>query len=253
MQPATMQPATMHQLIDEASHAVGVELTELQIQQFTRYAELLMEWNQKFNLTAIANPEGIATKHFADSLTLVPVLTRLAAEHAEPITSVLDLGTGAGFPGLPLKIALPNLHVTLMDSTGKKVLFCQTVIDTLKLSDIRALNGRAEEAAHSPQHRERYDLVVARAVAPLATLVEYLLPFVRVGGLCIAMKGSDAEAELSQAQGAVAKLGGAVLALHTIQLPSTQDKRAFIAIQKNSSTKTQYPRQGGAPRNKPLR
>ena len=178
-------------MICEASRAIGVELTEGQTQQFVRYAELLIEWNQKFILTAITNIEGIATKHFADSLTLVPVLNGLIADlqqnHQFEVQQMLDLGTGAGFPGLPIKIVLPNLKVTLRDSTGKKVMFCQTVIDDLKLSGIRALNGRAEEAAHDPLHREKYDLVVARAVAPLVTLVEYLLPFVRVGGLCVAM------------------------------------------------------------------
>ena len=247
----------MQKMICEASRASGVELTEGQTQQFVRYAELLIEWNQKFNLTAITNIEGIATKHFADSLTLVPVLNGLIADlqqnHQFEVQQMLDLGTGAGFPGLPIKIVLPNLKVTLMDSTGKKVMFCQTVIDDLKLSGIRALNGRAEEAAHDPLHREKYDLVVARAVAPLVTLVEYLLPFVRVGGLCVAMKGSDSEAELAQAQGAISKLGGSVAVLHPIQLPNSNDKRALIVIHKIANVKPQYPRQGGAPRNKPLK
>ncbi len=213
--------------------------------------DLLIEWNARFNLTALTDDASILTLHFLDSLTALPAIAALQAQHKRPLT-LIDVGTGAGFPGLPLKIALPDLNVTLMDSTAKKVQFCSEAIRSLRLAGARAVHGRAEEAGHLPQHREQYDVVIARAVAPLPTLVEYLLPLTRVGGLCICMKGSDAQIEATQSAGAISKLGGALNRIDAVAIPGRDDKRALILIDKTRPTPRLYPRQAGAPRKAPL-
>lgn len=234
----------------ETALAVHVQLNAQQAKAFVRFAQLLVEWNQRFNLTSLDDDASILALHFADSLTPV----RLLGETIQrtPAPALIDVGTGGGFPGIPLKIALPDLSVTLMDSTAKKVQFCDEVIRSLELQGIHAVHGRAEEAAHQPEHRERYDVVTARAVAPLQTLAEYLLPFARLGGVCIAMKGSDAQAEVDQAAGAIGKLGGEVLRVENVHLPGRDDRRALIVIAKRHPTPKLYPRQGGAPRKNPL-
>lgn len=234
-----------------AAQAVGVELDAGQAQAFVRYRDLLIEWNARFNLTALTDDASILWLHFADSLSLAPVIARMQARSAQPL-ALIDVGTGGGFPGLPLMIALPDLRVTLMDSTAKKVAFCAEVIRALGLSSARAMHGRAEEAAHQPTHRERYDVVTARAVAPMPTLAEYLLPFARVGGACIAMKGSDADAEAAQAGRAIAALGGAPARVVEVRLPGREERRALIMVDKLKPTPKQYPRQAGAPRKAPL-
>ena len=234
------------QHIQDAANAAGVPLSEAQAAQLLRYRDLLIEWNARFNLTAITDDESILARHFVDSLTVLRVLNAGAGQ------TLLDVGTGAGLPGIPLKIAQPDLDVTLMDSTGKKVTFCQAVIDDLKLAGIRAVKERAEEAAHRPAYREEFDVVTARALAPLPVLVEYLLPFVRVGGLCIAMKGSDAEAEIAQAARAIQMLGGALLRTEPVTLPGLPDQRALVVIEKLSPSLRLYPRQAGKPRTSPL-
>jgi 16S rRNA (guanine527-N7)-methyltransferase len=234
----------------EAARAVDVVLDAQQAAAFVRFAQLLVEWNQRFNLTALTDDASILALHFADSLTLAPVLRDVMQR--TPTPALIDVGTGGGFPGIPLKIALPGLRVTLMDSTAKKVQFCDEVIRALNLKGIRARHGRAEEAAHQPEHREQYDVVTARAVAPLPTLAEYLLPFARPGGVCIAMKGSDAQAEADQAAGAIDKLGGGPPLVESTRLPGRDDRRALIVIAKLRPTPRLYPRQGGAPRKTPL-
>jgi 16S rRNA (guanine527-N7)-methyltransferase len=233
-----------------AAQAVSVALSPQQSDALLTYRNLLVEWNARFNLTALTDDASILSLHFADSLTLVPMIRALGSEAA---ATLLDVGTGGGFPGIPLKIALPRLTVTVMDGTTKKVQFCTEVIRTLKLNNATALHGRAEEAAHQPAHREYYDLVVARAVAPMPTLVEYLLPFAKVGGHVIAMKGSDARAETEQATQAIQTLGGTVEQIEDAALPGRADKRALILIRKVRPTPKLYPRQGGAPRNNPLK
>jgi 16S rRNA (guanine527-N7)-methyltransferase len=233
-----------------AAQAVDVQLTEQQAGLFVRFAQLLVEWNQRFNLTALDDDASILALHFADSLTPAPLLREIL--RLTPAPMLIDVGAGGGFPGIPLKIALPELRVTLMDSTSKKIQFCDEVIGALGLRSIRALHGRAEEVAHQTDHRERYDIVTARAVAPLPTLAEYLLPFARPGGVCIAMKGSDAQAEVDRAIGAIDKLGGEVSRVETVNLPGRADRRALIVIAKRRPTPKLYPRQGGAPRKSPL-
>ena len=233
----------------DATQEVGIAFAPADLErivgQLERYRELLLTWNARFNLTAITDEQGVLIRHFVDSLTVLKVLPN------RPL-SLLDVGSGPGFPGIPLKLARPDLTVTVMDSTAKKVRFCAEVIQQLGLTGIRALHGRAEEMAHQSFFREQFDVVTARAVAPLPTLVEYLMPFVRPGGLCIAMKGSDAENEAAQAMRAIGVLGGRLSRLEPVQLPGLPDKRALIVIEKVSLTLPLYPRQGGGPRTAPL-
>ncbi len=220
-------------------------MTPAQAAQFVRYYELLAEWNAKFNLTAITDEAGVLARHFADSLSVLPALPASAK-------MLLDVGTGAGFPGIPIKIMRPELDVTLMDSTQKKLGFCDEVTRALGLAGIRTAHARAEEAAHDARHRERYDAVVARAVAAMPTLAEYLLPFVKVGGVCIAMKGSDAKEEAAQAGAAISTLGGKLARVDEVTLANLPDKRALIVIDKIAPSPPIYPRQGGRPRSNPL-
>ena len=235
--------------LTESIHSAKLNLQPENISRIAdkleRYRQLLMEWNQRFNLTGITDDEGITLRHFVDSLTVLTVLP------ARPL-KLIDVGSGAGFPGIPLNIARPDLNVTVMDSVAKKVKFCAEVIRQLGLSNIRAMQGRAEEAAHQQALREQFDCVTARAVATLPTLVEYLLPFVKVGGMCVAMKGSDAEAEAAQADAAIRMLGGKLNRVVPVSLPGLPDKRALIVIDKVAPTPRAYPRQGGMPRSAPL-
>jgi 16S rRNA (guanine527-N7)-methyltransferase len=233
------------------ANKLGLPLTDAQAGSFVALRDLLVDWNARFNLTALTDDDAILALHFLDSLTALPAIAALQAQRRRPLT-LIDVGTGAGFPGLPLKIALPDLNVTLMDSTAKKVQFCSEAIRALQLAGAQAVHGRAEEAGHQPQHREQYDVVIARAVAPLPTLVEYLLPLARVGGLCVCMKGSDAQSEAAQAAGAITKLGGALKRIDTVSIPDRDDKRALILIDKTRPSLKLYPRQAGAPRKTPL-
>ncbi len=238
----------MNEIIENAKN-IAVELDETQAQKFARYFTILSEWNSRFNLTAITNETDVRTRHFIDSLT---VLRTLPEPDPKRFLRLIDIGTGAGFPGIPIKIVRDDVDVTLVDGTAKKLRFCDEVIAQLKLHNIRTLQGRAEELGHAAAHREGYDIVVARAVAPLPTLVEYLLPLVKLGGLCVAMKGSEAEAEAEQAARAITKLGGRLNRVEQVALPGLPDKRALIVIDKIALTQAIYPRPGGAPRNAPL-
>ncbi|NJM42413.1 MAG: 16S rRNA (guanine(527)-N(7))-methyltransferase RsmG [Anaerolineae bacterium] len=233
------------QAIQSANPGLQVDAILQIAEKLERYGTLLLEWNQRYNLTAITDEDGITLRHFVDSLTVLNVLPTGPAR-------LIDVGTGPGFPGIPLKIACPDLTVTLMDSVAKKVKFCDEVIRQLGLKGIRAEQGRAEEVAHQAAYREQFDAVTARAVAALPTLVEYLLPFVKVGGVCVAMKGSDAEAEAIQAENAIRTLGGKLNRLVPVVLPGLPDKRALIVIDKVAPTPPVYPRQGGMPRSSPL-
>lgn len=227
-----------------------VTLTDDQCSVLARYAQLLVEWNRRVNLTAIEDDAGVLTRHLADSLTVLPALDRIVA--GVPAPRMIDVGTGAGLPGIPIKIARPHIVVDLTDSTGKKIRFCAAAIGELELAGIRAIHGRAEEMARRPEHREQYDLVIARAVAPLPTLTEYMLPFARVSGWCIAMKGAEAQAEAERAQKAIATLGGSMETIETVALPGAPDRRALIIIRKVRPTPARYPRPSGAPRASPL-
>ncbi len=237
----------MQELAQLAYQLLGYRLSRRQLQAFSRYEELLLEWNAHLNLTAIRNAEMIRIKHFLDSLTCLLAMKELTNQR------VIDIGTGAGFPGIPLKIAYPSIALTLVESVGKKAAFCETIVRELGFSSVTILAMRAEETAHLPEHRERYDWAIARAVAALPTLVEYLLPLVRIGGAALAMKGESAAAEVHQAERAIEILGGKVRKLIPVQLPQVPEDRYLVVIDKIAATPPRYPRKAGTPEKRPLR
>lgn len=221
-----------------------LSFTEEQLAQFTRYYELLVETNKVMNLTAITEPEEVAVKHMVDSL--------LAYEDGMQGKTLVDVGTGAGFPGVPLKIYCPSLKVTLVDSLGKRLRFLQQVIDELGLKGIRCEHLRAEDAGRSKKHREQYDYVTARAVARLSVLCEYCLPLAKKGGQFIALKGSRFAEEIEEGEAAVKILGGKIISAEPVKLPGLDDGRAIIKIAKIKATPAQYPRKAGTPEKQPL-
>ncbi|MCI8509844.1 MAG: 16S rRNA (guanine(527)-N(7))-methyltransferase RsmG [Lachnospiraceae bacterium] len=239
----------MNRLIEKAAK-FNIELSEEQIQQFQTYYEMLVETNKVMNLTAITEIEEVITKHFIDSLALVEVYPQLREEKSE--LSVLDLGTGAGFPGLPIKIVFPHLHIVLMDSLNKRVKFLQSVIDKLGLCDIHAIHGRAEEAARNAAYRESFDLCVSRAVANLATLSEYCMPFIKLGGKFISYKSADIEEEVNDAKKAIAVLGGKLNTVKNVTLPDSDIERSFVFIEKKKNTPKTYPRKAGTAQKEPI-
>ncbi len=234
------------EILKNAAEEYGISLSETQLQQFDRYQELLVEWNQKMNLTALTEPKDVAIKHMIDSVSVYD------EKWFSEGMSVIDVGTGAGFPGLPLKILCPSLKVTLLDSLNKRVKFLETVVSELGLSDIVCVHARAEEAARQKQYREKFDAVVSRAVARLPILAEYDLPFVRVGGFFAAMKGAKYEEEAEEAKKAVKLLGGGEPVLREIKLPGLEDKRGIIYIRKEKKTPSVYPRKAGTPEKNPI-
>ena len=227
---------------------LGLNLSPEQQAQFARCRELLLEWNQRVNLTSITAPQEVLTRHFLDSLACV---LAIPPERWQEPLALLDVGSGAGFPGLPLQIVFPHWQITLLEATGKKVRFLEVVTSELGLQ-ARAIQGRAEELAHDQRHRARYDLVTARAVAALPTLLEYCLPFCRSGGLVIAPKKGEISAEVEQGKRAAAKLGGRFVEARPYSLPGLEDQRALIVFQAIHSAPAQYPRRAGAPVKKPL-
>ena len=229
-----------------AAAAADIVLTEDQLLKFTRYDALLIDWNERMNLTAITEPHDVAVKHMIDSLTAYDKQLFSGAP------TVIDVGTGAGFPGLPLKIYDPSIRLTLMDSLAKRLTFLETVIEDLGLTGVSCVHARAEDAAREPQHRERYDLAVSRAVARLPVLLEYTLPFVKKGGHLLALKGRTAEEEADASQHALKVLGGRIEAIRPVTLPGLDDKRAVLTIEKTTLTPKAYPRKAGTPAKKPL-
>lgn len=239
----------MNQLYEKVSK-LDMELSESQLEQFKVYYEMLVETNKVMNLTAITEKEEVITKHFLDSLALAKVYPDICNPDLE--IRVLDLGTGAGFPGIPLKIAFPHLPITLMDSLNKRVKFLQSVIDALGLSGIHAIHGRAEETARNAEYREQFDLCVSRAVANLATLSEYCIPFVRNGGKCIPYKAAEIEDEIEGAKKAIHVLGGKLTEVKKITLPDSDIERSFVFIDKVKSTPKAYPRKAGTASKDPI-
>ncbi len=219
--------------------------TATQRQALDTYKALLIEWNQRQNLTAIRDPEEMDRKHFQDSLTVLPYI-------GADVGRVIDVGTGAGFPGLVLKIMRPEIALTLVESVGKKCNFLTHVANELGLDQVTVLNERAEAVGQLPDHREQYDVAIARACAHLPVLSEYLLPLVRVGGTMLAMKGESASREVQEAQQAISLLGGQHKKTHTITVPQISDPRFIIEIEKNSATPSNYPRRVGKPSKRPL-
>lgn len=228
---------------------LNITLTDEQIEQFLQYYEMLVEKNKVMNLTGITEYEEVIQKHFLDSLSLIRVIPDIASQKL----TVIDLGTGAGFPGIPLKIAFPELEITLMDSLNKRILFLQEVIDALGLKKVSAVHGRAEEMASNATHRQQYDLCVSRAVSNLAVLTEYCLPFVKKGGLFVSYKSADSDAEIQEGKKAISILGGKLTSVDKFQLPDSDLRRALVCIKKAKDTPKKYPRKAGTPAKLPLK
>ena len=225
---------------------MGMEATDDRISQFRDYYELLLEWNKKMNLTVITELNEVIQKHFLDSAALGKYC-RLN-QHL----SLADVGSGAGFPGIPLKILFPELEVILMDSVGKRVTFMKEVISQLGLQKIEAVHGRAEDLARAGEYREKFDFCVSRAVADLSSLVEYCLPFVKIDGLFVAYKSANVEEEIERAGKAIQLLGGRLDKKEEFQIPNSSYRRTFLFIQKIHQTKNKYPRKAGTPTKMPL-
>ena len=215
-----------------------------QIQKFQRYKELLLEWNEKINLTAITDEEEIILKHFVDSLTVL--------KYINENDKIIDVGTGAGFPGIPIAIMMPNVKITLLDSINKRINFLNEVIKELDLKNVETIHSRSEDCGKDILYREKFDISIARAVANLSTLSEYLLPFVKIGGKMICMKGSEIEEELKNAQYAIKVLGGKIISRDEFTLPESDIKRNIIIVEKEQYTPKMYPRKAGLPAKEPI-
>lgn len=223
---------------------IEIELSLDEIEKLYKFMYLLLEWNEKINLTAITEPEVIILKHFVDSITI--------RKYIKSENKVLDMGTGAGFPGIPLKIISSDTYFTLVDSLNKRIIFLNEVCDKLKLDKIENIHSRAEELAKNKKYREQYDVVTSRAVARLASLVEYMLPFVKVGGRCICMKGSNVDEELIEAKKAINVLGGEIEKVDKFLLPNSDIERNIVIIKKIKNTSCKYPRKPGTATKQPI-
>lgn len=236
----------MNSYLQDKLNEINISLDKNQIQQFDNYYNILIEWNKVMNLTGITEYNEVVEKHFVDSLSIVKCIDM------SKINSVIDIGTGAGFPGIPLKIAFPHLSVTLLDSLNKRIKFLNEVIDTLKLENIETIHGRAEDFAKKEQYRESYDLCVSRAVANLSTLSEYCLPYVKTGGAFVSYKSGEIEEEVDKAKKSVHILGGRLENVIKFELPGTDIGRSFVKIGKINKTAGKYPRKAGLPAKEPL-
>ena len=252
-------------LLQTGACELGAELNREQLSAFSLYLNELLRWNLRANLTAITAPDEIQTKHFLDSLTCllafpgaerpaggVPSGGLIERLHRGAGLSCIDVGTGAGFPGLPLKICLPEMRVTLVDSVGKKTNFLSHVVSLMKLEGVRVVNARAEDLAHQPEERERYDIVVTRALSRLSVLAELCIPFCKIGGRLIAPKRGDLAAEIAEASFAVEKMGGELREIIPIRLSLLESDRCLVVIDKISPTPPKYPRRAGLPAKRPL-
>ena len=234
------------ELAQYARTLLGIRLAPVQLAALETYEHELLDWNARFNLTAIQETEQIRVKHFLDSLTCLCVMRE------SPMERVIDVGTGAGFPGIPLKICCPSIHLTLVESVGKKAGFCRHVAKTLGLDNIEIVQERAEKLGQMPTYREQYDWAVARAVAIMPVLAEYLLPLVKVGGAMLAMKGENAPAEAHSADHALRLLGGHLRKLVPVALPGVAEERYLVVVDKVAATPQSLPRRVGQPAKRPL-
>ena len=232
-----------NKLKDYASK-LDININEEQSTLFYNYMNLLLEWNKNINLTAITEPNDIITKHFIDSITI--------NKYIKNSNKLIDIGTGAGFPGIPLKIINKNINITLLDSLNKRIKFLSQVIKELKLDKIETIHGRAEDIAHNKEYREQYDIATSRAVAPLNVLLEYLIPFIKIEGKCICLKGPEVENEIKEAKNAMNILGCRIENIEQLTIPNTDIKRNIIIITKTKKTSEIYPRKAGTPSKKPL-
>ena len=240
-----MEKEIFFEKMQEKSKDLGVRFSVKQIEQFFEYMNLLIEWNEKMNLTAITEPDEIILKHFIDSITILKEL--------EDGSKLVDVGTGAGFPGIPLSIMNPTLKITLVDSLNKRLIFLQEVVNKLKLENIEIVHARAEEFGQNKKYREQFDISTSRAVANLATLSEYLIPLVKIGGKVISMKAAEAKQELNEAKKAIEVLGGTVEKVDEFNLPQSDIGRTVIIIRKNKITPNKYPRKPGTPSKEPIK
>lgn len=236
----------MEKLAHDAQALFNVHITGRQAMALITYEKELIEWNQKFNLTAIRDTESIRTKHFLDSFSCI------LAWKASPPNHLIDIGTGAGFPGIPLKILYPSLKLTLVESVGKKAMFCQHIVRVLGLDHVNVVHARAEDLGQNEEHREKYDWAVARAVANLNVLSEYLIPLVKVGGMALAQKGESGPAEAQSAEKAMELLGGKLKQLIPVNLPGVVEDRYLVVVEKVVATPPKYPRKPGIPMKQPL-
>lgn len=231
--------------ITDLSKKINIDLTEKQIYNFYDYMNLLLEWNEKVNLTAITEMDDIILKHFIDSITILKYL--------KENDSIIDVGTGAGFPGIPVAIINSSFNITLLDSLNKRIMFLDEVCKKLELKNVKTIHSRAEDFGQDKNKREKYDIAVSRAVANLATLSEYLLPLIKVGGKCICMKGPDAEKEIEDAKFAIKELGGKIEKVEKFMLPDSDMERNIVLIKKMKETPKKYPRKAGTPSKQPLK
>ncbi len=230
--------------ISTQTQKLGIDITSQQAERFYLYTNMLLEWNEKINLTAITELDEIIQKHFIDSLTI--------NKYIKESDSIIDVGTGAGFPGIPLKIVKEDISVTLLDALNKRINFLNEVIEQNELTNIETIHARAEEAGKNKALRESFDIATSRAVAPLNVLVEYLLPLVKIGGKCICMKGSNAKEEIENSRKAISILGGKIEKIEELELPNSDIKRTIIVIKKEKNTPAKYPRKAGTPSKMPI-
>jgi 16S rRNA (guanine527-N7)-methyltransferase len=236
----------MVHLSQDVSKLLGIQLSDEQLAAFETYERELIEWNARFNLTSIVDPQQIRIRHFLDSLSC------WLAMRSSPLGSVIDLGAGAGFPGLPLKILQPQIELTLVEATAKKAGFLEHIVQVLRLEQVTVLAKRAEDVGQIPEHREAYDWAVARALAPMPVLAEYMLPVVKVGGRMLAQKGRDVKLETQQAASAFQALGGEVAEVLSLAIPHLEEERWLVTVTKTAPTPANYPRRVGIPTKRPL-
>ena len=225
---------------------LGIHLSDIQQEQFDRYYELLIEWNRVMNLTGITAYEEVNLKHFTDSLTIVRI------NDMKNVFTLIDIGTGAGFPGIPIKIAFPHIKVVLLDSLNKRIKFLNEVVEKLNLDNVETLHGRAEDYAKKAEYREQFDMCVSRAVANLSTLGEYCIPFVKKGGCFVSYKSADSDEEINQSEKAISILGGKISKIDKFMLPGSDMGRALGVTEKDKNTPQKYPRKAGVPSKEPL-
>ena len=240
-----MNQEEFKKLMNFYANKINIMFTEEQIIQFYKYMNLLIEWNKKINLTSIEEPQEIILKHFIDSLTI--------NSYIEDNQTLVDVGTGAGFPGIPIKIYRPNVKIVLVDSLNKRINFLNEVIKELNLKDIETVHSRVEDFGKNSKYRESFDIVTARAVSNLAVLSEYLVPLTKIGGNCICMKGNEIEEECNNAKNAIKILGGKISKIDTFKLPESNISRNIIVIQKTNKTPNKCPRKAGIPSKEPLK
>lgn len=240
-----MNQEEFKKLMNFYANKINIMFTEEQIIKFYKYMNLLIEWNKKINLTSIEEPKEIILKHFIDSLTI--------NSYIEDNQTLVDVGTGAGFPGIPIKIYKSNVKIVLVDSLNKRINFLNEVIKELNLKDIETVHSRVEDFGKNSKYRESFDIVTARAVSNLAVLSEYLVPLTKIGGNCLCMKGNEIEEECNNAKNAIKILGGKISKIDTFKLPESDISRNIIVVQKTNKTPNKYPRKAGIPSKEPLK